>query len=351
MSVARSFQTVETHSGEPMRVVTGGLPHIPGDSVYEQMRWLENNDDQIRKVLLREPRSYPPMCCNLIVPPKHPQADAGFIIMEQVEYPVMSGGNTIAVATVLLENGIIPMQEPVTSFTLEAPAGLIEIKAECRDGRVMGVRFKNVPAFAAYLDTVIEVPTLGKVTVDVAWGGMFYVIADVEQFQDLQLTQEHGKDITRIGALILGAAQQQLPVNHPDYPGIGITIAQLSGTTQTHNADRQNAVVMASGDIDLDNPNTWTGVIDRCPCGTGTCAKMAAEYAKGNLRLGEPFRHEGVLGNIYTGMLTEEVTSVGEYPAVVPTIEGRAWISGYATWVLQQDDPLPEGFRMGDIWA
>lgn len=351
MSVARSFQTVETHSGEPMRVVTGGLPHIPGNSVYEQMRWLETNDDQIRKVLLREPRSYPSMCCNLIVPPKHPDADAGFIILEQVEYPVMSGGNTIAVATVLLENGTIPMQEPITSFVLEAPAGLIQITAECRDGRVMGVTFENVPAFATHLDAVIDVPTLGKVTVDVAWGGMFYVIADVEQFAGLHLVQEHGKDITRIGALILGAAQQQLSVSHPQYPGIGITIAQLSGATENPKADRQNAVVMASGDVDLDDPSTWTGAIDRCPCGTGTCAKMAVEYAKGNLQLNEPFRHEGVLGNIYTGMLTEETTPIGEYPSVVPTIEGRAWISGYATWVVQHDDPLPEGFRMGDIWA
>lgn len=140
------IHAVDTHSGEPMRVITGGVPHIPGNTVYEQMRWLQENDDQLRKLMLREPRGYPPLCCNLIVPPKHPEADAGYIIMEQVEYPVMSGGNTIAVTTVLLETGMLPMQEPVTELTLEAPAGLIRVKAECSNGKVTNVTFKNVPA-------------------------------------------------------------------------------------------------------------------------------------------------------------------------------------------------------------
>ena len=220
MSFKRMFTAVETHSGEPMRVVISGVPNIPGDTVYEQMKWLEKNDDQIRLLMLREPRGYPPMCCNLLVPPKHPDAAAGYIIMEQVEYPVMSGGNTISVATVLLETGMIPMKEPVTEFILEAPAGLIGIRAECKNGKVTGVTFKNVPSFAVYLDKEIEVPHLGKVTVDVAWGGMFYVIADVRQFKGFELIPEHGGEIARITSLILGAAQEQLPVAHPDYPGI-----------------------------------------------------------------------------------------------------------------------------------
>lgn len=350
MSYKRLIHAVETHSGEPMRVITGGVPHIPGDSVYEQTQWLQANDDQLRMMMLREPRGYPPLCCNLIVPPKHPDAAAGFIVMEQIEYPMMSGGNTIAVVTVLLETGMIPMQEPVTEFQLEAPAGLIGIRAECRDGRVVNVTFENVPAFSVYQDAVIDVPELGEVTVDVAWGGMFYVIADVDQFPTLELTPEGGRDLARTAALILGAAQQQLPVEHPDYPGIGITIAQLSGGTDNPDADRRNAVMVASGPIDLNEPATWTGGIDRCPCGTGTCAKMASLHAKGQLALGEPFRHEGILGNVYTGELLRE-TSVGDYAAVVPTISGRAWITGYTTWVLEHDDPYPNGFTMGDIWA
>src|SRR5690625_5175145 len=169
MSFKRMIHAVDTHSGEPMRVITGGIPNIPGDSVYEQMLWLRENDEQVRKLMLREPRGYPPLCCNLIVPPKHPKADAGYIIMEQIEYPVMSGGNTIAVATVLLETGMLPMKEPITELTLEAPAGLIDIVAHCENGKVTSVTFKNVPAFAPYIDTMIDVPHLGKVKVDVGW--------------------------------------------------------------------------------------------------------------------------------------------------------------------------------------
>jgi proline racemase len=350
VSIKRTVQAVEVHSGEPMRVITGGVPYIPGDSVYEQMKWLEQHDDQLRRLMLREPRGYPPLCCNLIVPPKHPEAAAGFIIMEQVEYPMMSGGNTIAVVTVLLETGMIPMQEPVTEFKLEAPAGLIGITAECRDGKVKQVTFENVPAFSVYRDAVIDVPELGKVTVDVAWGGMFYVIADVAQFDSLDLVPERGRDITRTAALILRAAQDQLPVEHPDYPGVGITIAQLSGPTDNPNADRRNAVMVASGPIDFGDPATWTGGIDRCPCGTGTCAKMAALYDKGELALHQPFRHEGILGHVYTGEVVKEV-AIGGRVAVVPTISGRAWITGYSTYILDSDDPFPNGFTVGDIWA
>ena len=350
MTFKRMFHAVETHSGEPMRVITGGVPNIPGNSVYEQMKWLEQNDDQIRMLMLREPRGYPPMCCNLIVPPKHPDAAAGYIIMEQVEYPVMSGGNTIAVATVLLETGMIPMQEPWTEFVLEAPAGLIGIRAECRSGKVRPVTFTNVPAFAAHLDAVIDVPELGRVTVDVGWGGMFYVIADVRQFPGLALVPARAAEITRISAMVLRAAQDQLPVEHPDYPGVGITIAQLSGPADDPAADRKNAVTMASGPVDFADPATWTGSVDRCPCGTGTCARMATLYAKGELGLKESFRHQGILGNVYTGELLGEVR-VGPYTAVVPTISGQAWISGYSTWVLDPDDPFVNGFTVGDLWA
>ena len=350
MSFKRIFHAVETHSGEPMRVVTGGVPNIPGNTVYEQMKWLEKNDDQVRLLMLREPRGYPPLCCNLIVPPKHPDAAAGYIIMEQVEYPMMSGGNTISVATVLLETGMIPMQEPVTEFMLEAPAGLIGIKAECHNGKVTQVTFKNVPAFAAYIDTVIDVPELGKVTVDVGWGGMFYVIADVRQFDWLKLVPEQGREITRVSSLIMRAAQDQLPVEHPDYPGVGITISQVSGPTDNPEADWKNAVTVASGAVDFNNPATWIGALDRCPCGTGTCAKMATLYAKGKLKLNQPFRHEGLMGTVYTGHLVEEV-QIGKYKGVIPTIGGQSWIYGYSTYVLDPSDPFVNGYTIGDIWA
>lgn len=350
MAFKRTIHAVDTHAGEPMRVITSGVPHIPGKTVHEKMQWLRENDDQLRKLMLREPRGYPPLCCNLIVPPSHPDADAGYIIMEQVEYPVMSGGNTISVVTVLLEMGMLPMKEPVTELILEAPAGLIGIKAQCRDGKVKSVTFKNVPAFAAHLDAKIQVPHLGEVTVDVGWGGMFYAIADVRQFPGLELKPEHGGEIARVSAMIRQAAAEQLPVAHPDYPGIGITISQLSGPTDSPDADWKNAVTVASGELDWDNPSTWTGALDRCPCGTGTCAKMAVLHAKGELPLNQDFRHQGVLGNVFTGRLVEE-TRIGDYKAVVPTITGTSWIYGLNTYVLDHDDPFTEGFVVSDIWA
>ncbi|MBO9653391.1 MAG: proline racemase family protein [Agrobacterium tumefaciens] len=350
MAFKRTIHAVDTHAGTPMRVITGGVPNIPGNSVYEKMKWLEANDDQLRKLMLREPRGYPAHCCNIIVPPSHPEADAGYIIMEQVEYPVMSGGNTISVVTVLLEMGMLPMKEPVTELTLEAPAGLIRVSAECSNGKVKNVTFRNVPAFAAHLDAEIDVPHLGKVRVDVGWGGMFYAIADVRQFKGLELIPEHGSEIARISAMIRHAASEQLPVSHPDYPGIGITISQLSGPSSNPNADWKNVVTMASGELSWDNPATWTGALDRCPCGTGTCAKMAVLHAKGELPLDKPFRHEGIIGNIYTGRLVEEA-KVGDKPAVVPTVTGTSWIYGINTFVLDNDDPFTEGFTIGDIWA
>ena len=350
MAFKRTIQAVDTHAGTPMRVITGGVPHIPGGTVFEKMKWLETHDDQLRKLMLREPRGYPAHCCNIIVPPSHPEADAGFIVMEQIEYPVMSGGNTISVATVLLEMGMLPMKEPVTELVLEAPAGLIRVKAECRDGKVRNVTFQNVPAFAAHLDAVIDVPHLGKITVDVGWGGMFYVIADVRQFKGLELVPRHGREIARVSAMIRHAASEQLSVAHPDYPGVGITISQLSGPADDPRADWKNTVTMASGDLSWDDPTTWTGAIDRCPCGTGTCAKMAVLHAKGELPLHQDFRHQGIIGNVYTGRLVEE-TTISDKPAVVPTITGTSWIFGLNTFVLDHDDPFTEGFMVGDLWA
>ena len=200
-----------------------------------------------------------------------------------------------------------------------------------------------------HLDASIDVPTLGRVTVDVAWGGMFYVIADAEPF-GLRLTPDEGRDITRITELIKAAAAEQLPVAHPDQPGFaGITIGQLSGPPHDPANSRRNVVTVSTGKLDYDRPSTWTGAIDRSPCGTGTSAKMAVLHARGQLKLGEPFRHEGILGTVFTGHLVEKA-SIGPFRAVVPTITGSAWITGFATYVVDPDDPFPDGYTVGDIW-
>ena len=350
MQIAQMVQAVDAHAGgEPGRVIVGGVLDVPGATMFDKMRYLQAHADSLRKRMLREPRGYPAANCNLILPPTRPEADAGFVIMEQVEYPGMSGTNTICVTTVLLETGMLPMREPVTELTLEAPAGLIRVRADCANGRVQSVTFQNVPAFAAYLDARIEVPHLGTVTVDVAYGGMFYVIAEAAPF-GLRLTPDEGKDIVRISEMIKAAAQEQLPVVHPEQSGFsGVTIAELSGPPARADAHMRNAVTVSTGKLDWDRPATWTGAIDRSPCGTGTSAKMATLHAKGKLGLHEDFRHEGILGTVFTGKLTG-VTRVGNYQAVIPTISGQAWITGMSTYVLDSEDPFPEGFTVGDIW-
>ena len=299
--------------------------------------------------MLREPRGYPAANCNLILPPTHPEAAAGYVIMEQTEYPGMSGTNTICVTTVLLETGMVPIHEPVTELTLESPAGLIRVQADCAAGKVRKVTFRNVPAFAVHLDKQIDVPHLGVATVDVAYGGMFYVISEAAPF-GLRLVPGEGREIVRIGEMIKAAAQEQLPVEHPMQPGFtGVTITVLSAPATLPGSHSKNAVVVSTGRLDWNRPATWTGAIDRSPCGTGTCARMAALHAKGKLGLNEDFVHEGILGTTFTGRLLEE-TSVGPYRAVVPTISGRAWITGFSNYVLEDDDPFPEGFTVGDIW-
>ena len=351
MRLSSLISAVDLHAcGEPGRVITGGVLDVPGRTMFEKMQYLSREADGLRRRMLREPRGYPAANCNLILPPTVPDADAGFVIMEQVEYPPMSGTNTICVTTALLETGMLTMREPVTELTLEAPAGLIHVRAECRGGKVRQVSFRNVPAFAVHLDATVEVPTLGAVRVDVAWGGMFYVIADAASF-GLRLTPDEGREIVRIGEMVKAAAQAQLPAQHPDNPEIrNITIAQLSGAAHLEGNHRRNAVIVSTGQLDWNRPVTWTGALDRSPCGTGTCAKMATLHARGQLGLDVPFRHEGVLGTVFTGRLLEE-TTVGPYRAVVPELSGQAWITGFAQYVVDPEDPFPEGFTVGDIWG
>ena len=349
MRVTNVIHAVDTHAcGEPGRVIVGGVLDVPGTTMFEKMLYLRNEADDLRLRMLREPRGYPAANCNLILPPTNPEADAGFVIMEQVEYPGMSGTNTIAVTTVLIETGMVRVQEPITELVLEAPAGLIRVRAEVHAGKVRAVTFENVPAFAVHLDAPVEVPELGTVSVDVAYGGMFYVIADAESL-GLTLTADEAGDAVRVGEMIKAATQEQLDCVHPDNREIrGVTIAQLSAPAIGPEADRRNTVIVSTGR--LDRPSTWKGVLDRSPCGTGTCAKMAALHAKGQLPLNQDFRHEGILGTVFTGRLLSE-TTVGDYPAVVPSLTGTAWITGFAQYVVDPKDPFPNGFTVGDIWS
>lgn len=350
MGFSTRLTAVDVHAeGEPGRVITSGMPDLPPGTMLEKMQWLEREADHIRLQMLREPRGYPGLCCNAIVPSDNPHADAGFIIMEQTEYPPMSGSNTICVVTTLLETGMLPMVEPVTELTLEAPAGLIGVRADCSNGKVIRVHFTNVPAFALHLDVPIDVPELGAVTVDISWGGMFYAIADADVL-GIDLSAANGSEIARVSEMIRAATVEQMPVSHPLHAELtGPTISQLSGAPTVTGADRRNAVTVSVGDLDWNRPETWTGALDRCPCGTGTSAKMAVLHARGELAVGDDFVHEGPLGTTFTGRVLEE-TSVGPYVAIVPEISGQGWITGTGEYVLDDTDPFPEGYTIGDIW-
>lgn len=345
------ISAVDAHAGgEPGRVIIGGVLDVPGRTMFEKKVHLETHADGLRKLMLREPRGYPALCCNLILPPTRPEADAGFIIMEQVEYPPMSGSNTICVTTVLIETGMVAVTEPTTKLMLETPAGVIEVTAEVVHGKATKVTFQNVPAFAVHLDVKVEVRGLGTVTVDVAYGGMFYVIAEAAQV-GLQLTPDEGRDIVRIGEMIKAATREQLPVVHPENPEIaGVTIAELTAPPTHPHAAAKNTVIVSTGTLDWERPESWMATLDRSPCGTGTCARMAALHAKGRLPLHQDFPHEGILGTIFTGRLIGE-TRVGQYRAVIPTVSGRAWITGIAQYVIDAEDPFPNGFTVGDLWG
>ena len=207
-----------------------------------------------------------------------------------------------------------------------------------------------MPAFAVHLDAPLEVPGVGTLTVDVAWGGMFYVIAEGQDV-GLQLTPDEGRDIVRLGEMVKLAAREQLPAAHPENPQMaGVTIAQFSGPATRPEATMRNAVVISTGQPRWDKPASFTGVLDRSACGTGTCARMAALHAKGRLGLNQDFVHESVLGTTFTGRLVREAR-VGPYAAVVPTITGQAWIYGLSQYLVDPTDPFPEGFVVGDLWA
>jgi proline racemase len=261
------------------------------------------------------------------------------VIAESTEYPAMSGSNTICTATVLLETGMIPMTEPVTELVLEAPAGLIRLQCQCEDGKVTGVRFTNQPAFAYHLDAKIEVEGIGTVTVDVAWGGMAYAIVSAAAL-GFSLTPDEGRDLCVQGQLIKQAAAEQLTAVHPENPGFaGITQTEFAGPLRREDGTltSRNAVVVSPGRL------------DRSPCGTGTCARLAVMHARSEIAVGETFVHESVIGSRFFSSI-DAVTSVGSYPAVVPSVTGQAWITELCQVGYDPSEPFPAGYTLSDTW-
>ena len=324
--------------GEIGNVVTGGVLPPSGDTVFEQMETLRRDDDWLRRLLLREPRGSVACHANLVVPSKRPDCDAGFIIMEPTEYPAMSGSNTICTATVLLETGMVEMREPETVLRLEAPGGVVEVRATCRDGRCESVELTNVPAFADRLEAPVEVEGIGTVAVDVAYGGMWYAIASAQAL-GFAIEPDEARDMSLTGERIRSAAREQLPCVHPENPGIaGISIVQIAGPWQGVGRVSRNAVVIAPGRL------------DRSATGTGLSARMAALHARGLMGVGDAMTHASPIGSTFDGRIVSE-TEVGGRPAIVPAIRGSAWITGISQLVIDPDDPYPEGYVLADTWG
>jgi len=325
--------------GEVGRVITGGVLPPPGRTMFERMTYLRDHDDSLRKFLLFEPRGAVTHSLNLVTPPCSPEADFGLIIMESRFYVPMSGSNTICAVTAVLETGMFPMREPVTTLVMDTPGGLVRVSATCHDGRCERVKFRNVASFVLHRDRSVEVAGLGSVTVDVAYGGMLYAIVDARKL-GFSIVPNEARDLVSLGEQIKAAAAEQLPAVHPENPEIH-TVNQtlfagpVSSTTGGKTA--RNAVIVSPGRI------------DRSPCGTGTSARLALLHARGEIAEGETLDHVSIIGSHFLGVV-EETTRAGNLPAVINSISGRGFVSSITQHGLDPEDPFPEGYSVPDTW-
>ncbi|GAB5095951.1 proline racemase family protein [Caballeronia sp. HLA56] len=340
MRWSRTLTVVNCHAeGEVGNVVTGGVFDVPGATMFDKMMHLEEVRDDLRRICIFEPRGSANQSVNFLLPPTDPRAQMGYVIAESTEYPAMSGSNTICVATVLLETGILPMTEPVTELVLEAPAGLIHVRCRCENGKVTQVEFTNQPAFANHLDKTIEVEGVGTLTVDVGYGGMTYVIVDAQKL-GFAITPDEARQLCELGQTIKAAAAEQLPSPHPLNPNI-------KGITQTEFVmplRRENGVLTSRNTV-IVSP----GRCDRSPCGTGTSARLAVMHAKGLIEAGERFVHESIIGSRFESRI-DSLTQLGDVPAVVPVVAGQAWISAISQVGVDPTDRYQKGFTLSDTW-
>ncbi|WP_445151600.1 proline racemase family protein [Baekduia sp. Peel2402] len=334
MRASRYFAAVDSHTeGMPTRVITGGVPALPGSSMLERKLWFEAHMDDVRLLLMREPRGHSAMSGAILQPPTRPDADWGVLFIEVSGCLPMCGHGTIGVATVLVETGMVPVTEPETVVRLDTPAGLVVVRVAVEDGRARSVTLRNVPAFAESLDQVVEVNGLGTIPYDMAFGGNFYAIVDAAA-AGVVVDPRENDALIAVGASIMDAIDAVARPVHPEDARISGCHHVVLHTPGLDGADARAATSIHPG---------W---LDRSPCGTGTSARLAQLHARGELGVGEDFVNESVLGTRFTGRIVEETTIAGR-PAIVPEITGRAWITGMGQYLLADDDPFPAGFRLG----
>ena len=340
MRSSKTIHVISAHAeGEVGDVIVGGVLPPPGDTIWEQSRFIAR-DQTLRNFMLNEPRGGVFRHVNLLVPPKHPAAQAAWIIMEPEDTPPMSGSNSICVATVLLDAGLVPMQEPETHLVLEAPGGLVRVRATCRNGKAERIFVQNVPSFAATLDGTLDVDGLGTLTVDTAYGGDSFVIVDAQAL-GLALSEDEAHDIARLGVRITNAANAQIGFHHPENPDWRhISFCLFAGPLV------QGAEGLEAGAAVTIQP----GKVDRSPTGTALSARMAVLHARGIMKTGDRLTARSIIGSTFAGQILAE-TSVGVLPAIQPEISGRGWITGIHQHMLDPSDPWPQGYRLSDTWG
>ena len=340
MRSSKLIHIVSAHAeGEVGDVIVGGVTPPPGDTVWEQRNFIAT-DETLRNFVLNEPRGGVFRHVSLLVPPKNPKAQMGWIVMEPQDTPPMSGSNSMCVATVLLDTGILPMTEPITKLVLEAPGGLIEVTAECKDGKAERIHVTNHPSFVDKLDAMIEVEGIGSLRVDTAYGGDSFVLASAARL-GFALTPDEARDLASIGMRITRAANEQLGFVHPENPEWShISFCQITAPVE-RNAEGilsgKNAVAIRPGKI------------DRSPCGTGCSARMAVLYARGEMQVGERFIGRSIIDSEFHCSIVRAV-EIGGHAGIVPVISGRAWITGTHQEMLDPADPWPAGYRLSDTW-
>ena len=339
MNPNNKIEIIGCHAeGEVGDVIVGGVAPPPGDTIWEQSRWIAK-DDRLRRFVLNEPRGGVFRHVNLLVPAVHPDADIGFIIMEPCDTPPMSGSNSICVATVVLETGIVQMREPEMELVLEAPGGLVHAYAKCSNGKVTSVRIHNVPSFVHKLDQTIEVDGVGPVRVDTAYGGDSFAIVDADALS-LQLIPREARRLAKLGVKIVSAATAQIGFEHPTNPDWQhISFCLFAGPVSEKGDDltTRHAVAIRPGKI------------DRSPTGTGVSARLAVLHARQQIQIGQRLIASSIIDSTFVGRVESE-TTIGNTSAIVPSIEGRAWTTGRKEIWCDPDDPWPEGYRVADTW-
>ena len=335
----KTIQIVSCHAeGEVGNVIVSGVEMPPGKTLWEQARWI-HEDQSLRQFVLNEPRGGVFKHVNLLVPALNPEAVQGFIVMEPEHTPPMSGSNSICVSTVLLNTGIIPINEPITEFILEAPGGLVPIKAYCEDGKAVSIEIHNVASFADKLNVYLEVEGVGTLEVDTAYGGDSFVLVNAREI-GFEIEPHEARDISELGAKITLAANQQLGFKHPE------------NSEWNHISFCEFALPMFEEEGVKVSKNTVVidpGKLDRSPCGTGCSARMAVLHAKGELIKGDRMIGRSILNSRFDCQIVDEVF-IGNQNAIIPSIRGRAWITGTHQLTLDPDDLFPEGYRLSDTW-